>query len=192
MVCNGGVCEGAMRGAGTHGGQWSRAALHRGAATARASRGSMLSFAACLRCGEAYIPQDTVPSPPFAEREEVSSFNSWLCAECMEWAGLPDAEQNETVRQRRAALDRWLQLGGDGEYDDSGVAFAERAKALLEEDLQEQDGWYDGEMEDVDEEPYRTDSDENEDELQEPLSAEEGSDIECFGGVAPDGVEFSY
>ena len=64
---------------------------------------------------------------------------------------------------------------------DSGVAFAERAKALLEEDLQEQDGWYDGEMEDVDEEPYRTDSDENEDELQEPLSAEEGSDIECFG-----------
>ena len=152
----------------------------------------MLTFAACLRCGEAYIPQDTAPSPPFAEREEVSSFNSWLCAECMEWAGLPDAEQNETVRQRRAALDRWLQLGGDGEYDDSGVAFAERAKALLEEDLQEQDGWYDGEMEDVDEEPYRTDSDENEDELQEPLSAEEGSDIECFGGVAPDGVEFSY
>ena len=110
----------------------------------------------------------------------------------MEWAGLPDAEQNETVRQRRAALDRWLQLGGDGEYDDSGVAFAKRAKALLEEDLQEQDGWYDGEMEDVDEEPYRADSDENEDELQEPLSAEEGSDIECFGGVAPDGVEFSY
>jgi len=29
-------------------------------------------------------------------------------------------------------------------------------------------------------------------ELSEPLSAEENSDIECFGGVAPDGVEFSY
>ena len=52
-------------------------------------------------------------------------------------------------------------------------------------------GWYNGEMEYIDEEPYRADSDENEDELPEPLSAEEDSDIECFGGVAPDGVEFS-
>ena len=43
----------------------------------------------------------------------------------------------------------------------------------------------------VDEEPYWVDSDENEDELPEPLSAEEHSDIECFGEVAPDGVEFS-
>ena len=33
---------------------------------------------------------------------------------------------------------------------------------------------------------------EDEDEVEEPLSAEEGSDFEWYGGVAPDGVEFRW